>query len=104
MLRPFAALLIALSPLPLAAQPMPPLSAQPMPPKVAEALPAIDRLFADFQIDSHAPGLVYGVVADGRLVHMRALGVQDLKARRPVTSESLFRIASCRRRSPGSPS
>jgi CubicO group peptidase (beta-lactamase class C family) len=25
---------------------------------------------------------------------MRALGVQDLKARRPVTSESLFRIAS----------
>jgi CubicO group peptidase (beta-lactamase class C family) len=94
MLRPFAALLIALSPLPLAAQPMPPLSAQPMPPKVAEALPAIDRLFADFQIDSHAPGLVYGIVADGRLVHMRALGVQDLKARRPVTSESLFRIAS----------
>ena len=28
--------------------------------KIEAALPAIDRLFADFQVDSHAPGLVYG--------------------------------------------
>ncbi|HEV2747561.1 MAG TPA: serine hydrolase domain-containing protein [Allosphingosinicella sp.] len=68
--------------------------AQAVPPKVAEALPAIDRLFADFQLDSHAPGLVYGIVADGRLVHVRGLGVQDLDVRRPVTPDSLFRIAS----------
>lgn len=33
-------------------------------------------------------------MADGRLVHVRGFGVQDLKARRPVTPDTLFRIAS----------
>lgn len=61
---------------------------------IDRALPAIDRIFADFQRESHAPGLVYGIVADGRLVHMKTLGVQDLEAKRPVTADSLFRIAS----------
>ena len=28
---------------------------------------AADRIFADFCLDAHIPGLVYGVVADGRL-------------------------------------
>ena len=64
------------------------------PQALAQAIPAIDRIFEDFQRDSHAPGLVYGIVADGRLVHMKTLGVQDLEARRPVTADSLFRIAS----------
>ena len=86
MLRLFCALLIAL--LPVRA------SAQPASPKIAEAIPGIDRIFGDFQLDSHAPGLVYGIVADGRLVHVKAFGVQDLNARRPVTPDSLFRIAS----------
>jgi CubicO group peptidase (beta-lactamase class C family) len=55
---------------------------------------AIDTIFSDFQKTSNAPGLVYGIVAGGRLVHLRALGVQDLEAKRPVTADSLFRIAS----------
>ena len=54
----------------------------------------LDTLFADFARKSHVPGLVYGVVADGRLVHVRGLGVQDIVSRRPVTPETLFRIAS----------
>jgi len=62
--------------------------------KIEAALPAIDKLFADFQVDSHAPGLVYGIVANGRLVHVKGLGVQDLVQKRPVTPDSLFRIAS----------
>jgi CubicO group peptidase (beta-lactamase class C family) len=57
-------------------------------------MPAVDAIFARFQKESHAPGLVYGVVADGRLVHVKALGVQDLAAKRTVTPDSLFRIAS----------
>ena len=69
-------------------------AAQPAPDRIARAIPAIDRIFADFQQSSHAPGLVYGMVADGRLVHVRSFGVQDLQAKRPVTPESLFRIAS----------
>lgn len=62
--------------------------------KIAAAVPDIDRLFADFRQDSHAPGLVYGIVANGRLVHVKGYGVQDLVRKRPVTPDSLFRIAS----------
>ena len=62
--------------------------------KIEVAIPEIDRLFADFQVDSHAPGLVYGIVADGRLVHVKGFGAQDLVQKRPVTADSLFRIAS----------
>src|SRR4051812_19920488 len=56
------------------------------------ALDEVDRIFAAWQ--GQAPGLVYGVVADGALVHVAGLGVQDMATRRPVTAESLFRIAS----------
>lgn len=57
-------------------------------------LSEVDRIFADWQLAAHVPGLVYGVVADGKLVHVRGLGVQDTETRRPVTEDSLFRIAS----------
>ena len=62
--------------------------------KIQASVPAIDKIFADFQQESHAPGLTYGIVADGQLVHVRSFGVQDLEAKRPVTPETLFRIAS----------
>jgi D-alanyl-D-alanine-carboxypeptidase/D-alanyl-D-alanine-endopeptidase len=55
---------------------------------------AVDPIFADFALDSHIPGLVYGIVASHRLVYVRGLGVQDLDSNRPVTPETLFRIAS----------
>jgi CubicO group peptidase (beta-lactamase class C family) len=58
------------------------------------ALSEVDRIFADWGLAAHAPGLVYGIVADGKLVHVRGLGVQDTTSRRPVTADSLFRIAS----------
>jgi CubicO group peptidase (beta-lactamase class C family) len=54
----------------------------------------VDRIFADYALDSHIPGLVYGIVADGRLIYVRGLGVQDLESNRPVTPNTLFRIAS----------
>lgn len=60
----------------------------------ATTLKAIDQIFADWQLAAHVPGLVYGVVADGRLVHVRGLGVQDLDTRQAVGADSLFRIAS----------
>jgi D-alanyl-D-alanine-carboxypeptidase/D-alanyl-D-alanine-endopeptidase len=61
---------------------------------VAAALPEIERLFADYQIDARLPGVVYGIVAGGRLQHLTARGVQDLETRAPVTADSVFRIAS----------
>ena len=37
-------------------------------------LAAIDRMFADWRLSAHAPGLVYGIVDDGKLVAVRGLG------------------------------
>lgn len=59
-----------------------------------QLLPALDAHFRRFQQEQHVPGLVWGIVRDGRLIHVGAAGVQDLEARRPVTADSLFRIAS----------
>jgi D-alanyl-D-alanine-carboxypeptidase/D-alanyl-D-alanine-endopeptidase len=60
----------------------------------AATLRKIDQIFGDYALDAHVPGLVYGIVADGRLVYVRGLGVQDLDSKRPVTADTLFRIAS----------
>jgi D-alanyl-D-alanine-carboxypeptidase/D-alanyl-D-alanine-endopeptidase len=53
-----------------------------------------DRIFAEYQLDAHVPGLVYGIVANGRLVHVGTLGIQDTETNRPVTADTLFRVAS----------
>ena len=73
-----------------------PLTAQPQSAAVplADKYALADRIFADYVLDAHIPGLVYGIVADGQLVHVGTYGVQDLESKRPVTRDSLFRIAS----------
>jgi CubicO group peptidase (beta-lactamase class C family) len=61
---------------------------------VEASIPEIRKGFADWMLDNRVPGLVWGVVKDGRLVAVEGMGVQDLEARRPVTADSAFRIAS----------
>ncbi|MEN3749713.1 serine hydrolase domain-containing protein [Sphingomonas sp. HF-S3] len=61
---------------------------------IRSAIPRIDALFENFQKQNPTPGLVYGIVANGKLVHVRGFGVQDMAEKRPVTADSLFRIAS----------
>ena len=58
------------------------------------ALAEVDRIFAEWRLAAHVPGLVYGIVADGKLVHVEGLGVRDIATRKAVTADSLFRIAS----------
>jgi len=60
----------------------------------ADVLAAVDRVMEAYRLDSHIPGMVWGIVQDGRLVHVKGAGVQDIDAKRPVTPETLFRIAS----------
>ena len=55
---------------------------------------ALDAQFAAFQRGQHVPGLVWGVVQDGRLVHVGGFGTHEPNSARPVTADSLFRIAS----------
>ncbi len=64
-------------------------------PRTFEQLaPDIDARFAAFQAEAHVPGLVYGVVDARGPVYVKGIGVQDLEARRPVTADTVFRIAS----------
>ncbi|MBL8290634.1 MAG: beta-lactamase family protein, partial [Bryobacterales bacterium] len=72
----------------LASGPPPPLSAD------ASTLAEIDRLMDNYRLDAHIPGMVWGIVKDGKLVHVKGAGVQDTTSKRPVTSSTLFRIAS----------
>jgi len=57
-------------------------------------LAEVDKIFADWGLSAHTPGLVYGVVVDGQLVHVKGLGVQETTSKTPVGADSLFRIAS----------
>ena len=54
----------------------------------------IDRTMENYRLDAHIPGMVWGIVQDGRLVHAKGSGVQDVDTRHPVDSDTLFRIAS----------
>lgn len=59
-----------------------------------KTLAQVDGIFRDWQRASHVPGLVYGIVSDGRLVAVHGLGVQDVGSGTPVNAQTLFRIAS----------
>lgn len=54
----------------------------------------VDPLFDAFMRDQHVPGVIYGIVHQGKLVHCRAAGVGDVTSKQPVTFDTLFRIAS----------
>ena len=51
---------------------------------------AADRIFSEYRLDAHVPGLAYAIVADGRLVHVGTLGVQDPESNRPVTADKIL--------------
>lgn len=54
----------------------------------------IDTLFARYQADQHIPGIVYGIVQDGKLVYLKGRGVEDVTTNAGRWRSTLFRIAS----------
>ncbi|VXC30167.1 serine hydrolase [Massilia sp. 9I] len=62
--------------------------------RVAAILPEIDKMFTELAGKEHLPGVVYGVVLDGKLVHARSLGLADVERKIPATGSTEFRIAS----------
>jgi CubicO group peptidase (beta-lactamase class C family) len=62
--------------------------------KINASLPVIDSIFKDFAEKNHLPGLAFGFVVDGKLVHTGNFGYINIEKKLPVTSTSLFRIAS----------
>lgn len=62
--------------------------------KLRRALPAIDSLFRAFAARQHVPGIAYGVIVDGRLLHVGTAGLREVPTRAPVDTSTVFRIAS----------
>ncbi len=91
MIRTLAAATLLVAPVaPLVAQ----TAVAPAAPTIDAITPQITAYFEADMRDRHIPGMVFGIVRDGRLVMVRGLGVQDVATQRPVTADSRFRIAS----------
>ncbi len=67
---------------------------QPVLAQDAAVFAEVDRTMENYRLDAHIPGMVWGIVQDGRLVHVKGAGVQDIETKRPVDADTLFRIAS----------
>ena len=62
--------------------------------KLESVMPEIDRVFRAYAADQKIPGLVWGVVIDGRLSHVATEGVRERATGSPVMAGTVFRIAS----------
>jgi CubicO group peptidase (beta-lactamase class C family) len=62
--------------------------------KLEAVMPEVDQLFRRYATDKRIPGVVWGVVIDGKLAHVGTFGVQDRASKTPVNTETAFRIAS----------
>ncbi|MCX6545384.1 MAG: serine hydrolase [Acidobacteria bacterium] len=62
--------------------------------KLTGALPGIDQLFRQFATRNRVPGIAWGILIDGKLVHSGSAGYRDVASKAPVDAETVFRIAS----------
>src|SRR5260221_3143894 len=62
--------------------------------KIEAAFPVVEKIYRDYAIKNHYPGLAFGIIADGKLVYSGSVGYTDLSRQTPVHTNSLFRIAS----------
>lgn len=62
--------------------------------RVKAALPDIDAAFAAFATRARVPGIAYGILVDGAVVHTGTAGVREIATKSPVTPDTVFRIAS----------
>ena len=61
---------------------------------VFKVLPAIDSLYKSYSVKYHLPGMVYGIVYNGRLVKTGNTGYMNISKKLPADSSSDFHIAS----------
>ncbi|MCX6952094.1 MAG: serine hydrolase [Verrucomicrobia bacterium] len=62
--------------------------------KIEALLPEISKIYADYAAEKHAPGVVWGIVLDGRLIHTGTIGLANVEKKIPVAANTGFRIAS----------
>ncbi|HET7187376.1 MAG TPA: serine hydrolase domain-containing protein, partial [Gemmatimonadaceae bacterium] len=54
----------------------------------------IDSLMSTFANRAKVPGIAYGIVIDGKVVHIGVAGVRNVETGAKVDTNSVFRIAS----------
>jgi CubicO group peptidase (beta-lactamase class C family) len=62
--------------------------------KLRTAFPEADKVMERFHTQRQTSGLVYGIVIDGELAHVKSWGVSNRSTKSPVTADTVFRIAS----------
>ncbi|MBP6004088.1 MAG: beta-lactamase family protein [Pyrinomonadaceae bacterium] len=62
--------------------------------RIKLTFPAIEKIYKEYAAKNHFPGIAFGIVVDGKLVFSGSDGFTDIEKKIPVTSSSLFRIAS----------
>ena len=62
--------------------------------RIGTLIPRLDALYEAHAASNHVPGYVWGLVVDGRLLHVRAAGMARIEPAQPVTPDTRFRIAS----------
>jgi CubicO group peptidase (beta-lactamase class C family) len=95
-MRPWiAAFLLAGLPVPALAQTPAPAAPASLAGRIEALGPTLGANFQRYMAEQHVPGLVWGIVADGRLVFVQAMGSRSADDPMQIVSQdSLFRIAS----------
>ena len=89
-----ATLALSLAPVHLAAQTATQFSDPQRLAKLSSAIPEIDRIMASFAERSNVPGIAYGIIVDGKVIHIGTAGLRNVATREPVDTSTVFRIAS----------
>ncbi len=62
--------------------------------RMQAAFPVIEKMYKAHMEQQKIPGFAFGIVAEGKLVYSGAFGYSDVENKVPVTTKSVFRIAS----------
>lgn len=62
--------------------------------RLKDFFPVVDKVFKEQMDKNHYPGITYGIVANGQLVHANSYGLINLMDQTPASAQSQFRIAS----------
>ena len=62
--------------------------------RVLATRPFVESMFREYMEKQHMPGLVYGVVLDGKLLYSGGFGFTNLEKKYAADATSMFRIAS----------
>jgi CubicO group peptidase (beta-lactamase class C family) len=62
--------------------------------RIEALLPEIEKLYQEQADKEHLPGLAYGILLDGQLIHAKGIGFANVEQKLAAAPDSRFRIAS----------